>query len=135
MPNAVVQEYAVCNHCTYKLVAIAYKRAPWFRLFREPLKLGMKWLVWVHSIDAREYRVRTPGCYQCIRFYKTALFKKSRSFRWLHDRVNPVFNKLIARIVTSDERKRAKTYADAASQGKLTQGEVEEWMKDLKASL
>ena len=129
------QSYAVCNHCTYKLVAIAYKRAPWFRLFREPLKLGMRWLAWIHHIDAKEYRVRTPGCYQCIRFYKTALFKRSASFRWLHDRVNPIFNKLIARIVTADERKRAKTYADAASRGELNPEEVAEWMKDLKATL
>ena len=129
------QEYAVCNHCTYKLVAIAYKRAPWFRLFREPLKLGMQWLAWVHHIDAGEYRVRTPGCYRCIRFYKTALFKKSVSFRWLHDRVNPVFNRLIARIVTGEERKMAKTYADAASRGELSEEQVKEWMRDLKAAL
>jgi hypothetical protein len=133
--NTTDQKYAVCNHCTYKLVTIAYKRAPWFRLFREPLKLGMRWLVWVHHIDAKEYLVRTPGCYQCIRFYKTALFKKSASFRWLHDRINPIFNRLIARIVTDEERKEAKSYADATSQGKLTPAEVEEWMKDMKAKL
>ena len=128
-------KYAVCNHCTYKLVAIAYKRAPWFRLFREPLLVGMRWLVWIHRVNAKEYRVRTPGCYQCIRFYKTALFGKSSSFRWLHNRLNPIFNKLIARIVTDDERKRAKVNADTASEGKVSQEEVDEWMKDLKASL
>ena len=133
--NNVGQEYPVCNHCTYKLVAIAYKRAPWFRLFREPLKLGMRWLAWVHRVDAKDYKVRTTGCYRCIRFYKTALFQRSVSFRWLHDRVNPVFNRLIARIVTAEERKSAKTYADGASQGTLTQEQVDQWMKDLKASL
>ncbi len=129
------QEYAICNHCTYKLVAIAYKRASWFRLFREPLTLGMRWLAWIHHVDAKEYRMRTPGCYQCIRFYKTALFKKSASFRWLHGQINPVFNKLIARIVTDKERKQAKVYAEKASQGNLTPEEVQEWMKGLKASL
>jgi hypothetical protein len=129
------EKYAVCNHCTYKLVAIAYKRAPWFRLFREPLKLGMKYLAFIHHIDAKEYQVRTPACYQCIRFYKTALFKKSASFRWLHDRFNPIFNKMIARIVTDDERKQAKIYADAASAGSVSSEESEDWMKDLGSTL
>ncbi|MFC1900785.1 nitroreductase [Chloroflexota bacterium] len=129
------QEYAVCNHCTYKLVSIAYKRAPLFRLFREPLKLGMQYLAWFHHVDAKEYKVRTPGCYQCIRFYKSALFPKSASFRWLHNRFNPIFNKLIGKIVTGDERKGAKVYADAASEGQLSQEEVDEWMKDLNATL
>ena len=127
--------YAICNHCTYKLVAIAYQRAPWFRLFREPLILGMRLLSWLHRIDAKEYQVRTPGCYRCIRFYKTALFGRSASFRWLHNQVNPIFNKLIARIVNDEERKQAKVYADSASQGKLSQEEVNKWMRGMKASL
>jgi len=128
-------KYSVCKHCTYKLVAIAYQRAPWFRLFREPLKLGMRWLAFIHRIDAKEYQMRTPGCYQCIRFYKTALSGKSISFRWLHNRINPIFNKLIARIVTDEEKKEAKRYADAASEGRISREEAEEWMKNLKASL
>lgn len=133
--NSSEKKYAVCNHCTYKLVAIAYRRAPWFRLFREPLKLGMKYLAFIHRIDVKEYEVRTSGCYQCIRFYKTALFGKSASFRWLHNRFNPVFNKMIAKIVTEKERKAAKVYADAASAGEINREESEEWMKDLKATL
>ena len=135
MNTTLEKEYAVCNHCTYKLVAIAYKRTPWFPFFREPLILGMRWLTWIHRVDAKDYLVRTPGCYQCIRFYKTALFGKSASFRWLHNRFNPIFNKLIAGIVTEEERKQAKVYADAASEGKVQQEEMDEWMKDLKASL
>ncbi len=129
------QEYAVCNHCTYKLVSIAYKRAPLFRFFREPLKLGMRYLAWFHQVDAKEFKVRTPNCHQCIRFYKTALFEKSVSFCWLHNRFNPIFNKLIAKIVTDDERKQAKVYADAASEGNVSMEEADEWMKDLSATL
>jgi len=126
---------AVCNHCTYKLVAIAYQRAPWFRLFREPLKLGMKWLVFWHQIDTEQYQVRTPGCRGCIRFYKMALFEKSSSFRWLHNQVNPVFNKLIAKIVTGEERRSAGAYAKAVSEGTLTEAEIAEWIKGLKTGL
>ncbi|MFC1953658.1 nitroreductase [Chloroflexota bacterium] len=128
-------EYAICNHCTYKLVAIAYQRTPWFRLFREPLKLGMRWLAILHRIDAKEYHMRTPECNQCIRFYKTALFPKSASFRWLHKQVNPVFNKLISKFVTDEEKKQAKKYAEAASEGTLSEEEVREWMKSMKATL
>lgn len=129
------ENYAICNHCTYKLVAIAYKRAPWFRLFREPLKAGMRYLAFIHRINAREFEVRTPSCYQCIRFYKTALFKKSASFRWLHERINPIFNKLISRIVTDEERKQAKVYADAASKGAVSEKETSEWMVGLNSKL
>ena len=129
------QKYIPCNHCTYKLVSIAYKRAPWFRLFRETLRFGMRWLVRLHHIDLDNYIIRTPGCESCIRFYKTELFEKSFLFRRLHNLLNPVFNKIIARLVTNDERKQAKIYADAASEGKLTDKETEEWMRDLKPGL
>jgi len=95
----------------------------------------MRWLAFLHRVDAKEYHMRTTGCYQCIRFYKTALFKKSTSFGWLHSRFNPIFNKLIARIATDEERKQAKVYADAASEGKVSQEEMEEWMKDLSSRL
>jgi len=95
----------------------------------------MRWLAFLHNVDAKEYHMRTSGCYQCIRFYKTALFKKSASFSWLHNKINPIFNKFIGRIVTDEEKKQAKYYADAASEGTLSEEEVKEWMKDLKASL
>ena len=126
---------AVCNHCTYKLVAIAYQRAPWFRLFREPLKMGMRFLVFFHHIDTEKYQVRTPGCRGCIRFYKTALFEKSASFRWLHNQINPVFNKLIARIVTGEERRIAGAYAKGVSEGSLSEAEIAEWIKGMKTGL
>lgn len=132
--NTAIRNTA-CNHCTYKLVAIAYRRAPWFRLFREPLKLGMRWLVFLHSIDTEKYRVRTPGCSGCIRFYKTALFEKSASFRWLHNQINPVFNKLIARIVTNEERRGAGSYAKAVAEGSLSEAEIAKWIKGMKTGL
>src|SRR3990172_1394817 len=102
---------ALCNTCTLKLVSIAYRRAPWFRLLREPLKLGMRCLSWLHRVDPAEYEVRTPACFGCIRFYKVALKEKSGLFRRLHDRINPVFDAILERIVTAEEIKTAKTYA------------------------
>jgi len=54
-----IKKNAVCNTCTLKLVAIAYKRKPIFRLFREPLKIGMRILSWLYRIKPEEYEVRT----------------------------------------------------------------------------
>lgn len=64
-----------------------------------------------------------------------ALFEKSATFCWLHNRVNPVFNSLISRIVSDEERKQAKIYADAASAGRLNEEEVKSWMAGMKATL
>jgi hypothetical protein len=123
---------AVCNSCTLKLVAIAYRRAPCFRLLREPLKLSMRFLARAYRVNTREYVVRTPACYDCIRFYKVALKEKSAIFRWLHRWINPVFDYFIERIVTGEELHQAKSYAQAASMGSLSEKEAEDWMRGLK---
>jgi hypothetical protein len=111
------KKHAVCNTCTIRLVTIAYQRAPYFRLIREPLRLGLRSLAWIYRVDPGDYDVRTPGCYGCIRFYKTALKEKSGLFRSLNDRINPVFDILLERIVTQGEVKEAKAYARAATRG------------------
>ncbi|MBM4461330.1 MAG: nitroreductase [Chloroflexi bacterium] len=120
MNDTLPKKNAVCNTCTIRLVRIAYTRAPWFRLVREPLRLGMRGLAWFHRIDPAEYEVRTASCYGCMRFYKVALKEKSALFRWLNDRVNPHFDALLERIVTAEEVRVAKAYAREATA--LTQG-------------
>jgi hypothetical protein len=110
-----MKKNAVCNTCTIRLVRIAYQRAPWFRLVREPLRLGMRGLAWFHRVDPAEYEVRTENCYGCVRFYKVALKEKSALFRWLNDRVNPRFDALLERIVTAEEVREAKAYAREAT--------------------
>jgi len=119
---------AVCNTCTLKLAAIAYRRAPWFRLFREPLKLGMRFLSWIYRVNPAGYEVRTPDCFGCIRFYKTALKEKSVLFRRLNDLCNPLFDALLERIVTEEEIKEAKSYARAATAGEIMPEEAARWM-------
>lgn len=123
---------AVCGNCTLKLVTIAYQRAPWFRLLREPLKLGMRLLSRIHHVDTAEYLVRTPACYDCIRFYKVALKEKSAIFRWLHSGINPVFDFVIEKIVTTEERRQSRLYAQAVSQGNLSEDETNDWMSNMK---
>jgi len=123
---------ATCGNCTLKLVTIAYQRAPWFRILREPLKLGMRTLSAIHHVDTSEYSVRTPACYNCIRFYKVALKEKSATFRFLHKWINPLFDRVIETIVTEEERKETREYAQLATQGSVGKEKVESWMHDMK---
>jgi hypothetical protein len=115
----VSRKNAVCNTCTIRLVNIAYQRTPWFRLVREPLKWGMRFLAFIHKIDPSEYEVRTRACYGCIRFHKVALKEKSILFRFLNDRINPLFDAMIERIVSPAEIQDAKGYARAAMAGQV----------------
>lgn len=105
---------AVCNTCTIQLVELCYKRKFWFRLFREPLVLGMRIMSLWHGIDARDYEVRNQRCYGCIRFMKVALKDKSPIFCWLNDRINPIFNQLRDDIVTPLEKEEARRFASEA---------------------
>jgi len=123
---------AVCNTCTLKLVNIAYRRAPLFRVVREPLKLGMRFLSWANRVNPAEYEVRTPNCYGCIRFYKVALKDKSALFRWLNNLINPLFDAVLERSVTPEELRRAKAYAHSATTGDVKPDEAETWMKGMR---
>ncbi len=129
---ATTPRSATCGNCTLKLVTIAYRRAPWFRIVREPLKAGMRLLVRLHHIDAGEYAVATPACGNCIRFYKTSLKEKSATFRWLHRWVNPAFDRVLETIVTGRELDQSRSYARSASKGELSEDEVSRWMRGMK---
>jgi hypothetical protein len=133
--NRNVKKNAVCNTCTLKLVSIAYHRALWFRLFREPLRLGMRFLSWIYRVNPSEYEVRTSHCFGCIRFYKVALKEKSGLFRQMNDLFNPVFDVLLERIVTEEEIKQAKTYARAATDGEITSEDAAKWMQGQRVSM
>jgi hypothetical protein len=126
-----------CGMCTFKCAMIAYRRAPWFRLVREPMLLGMRYFAFIHHVEpqVKNFPFPTASCNKCIRFYKTVLFQKSTSFRWLHGRVNPIFNYFMDRIVTQEERKQARSYALAASAGTLTEKETNAWMNGMKTGL
>ena len=108
-------EYAVCNTCTIQLVKLCCERAWWFYYLRLPLVAGMRLLAFRHGIDPRSYHVRSENCYGCMRFIKTALKEKSAAFRFLNSRINPVFDKIVERIVTEEEVLESKQYARAAT--------------------
>lgn len=129
--NGETKKNTACNTCTLKLAAIAYRRAPWFRLCREPLKAGMRFLSWINGFDPADYEVRTPRCHGCIRFYKTTLKDRSRLFRRMNDLINPLFDALLEKIVTGEEMKQAKAYARAAVAGEIPPEEADTWMEGL----
>ena len=105
---------AICSTCTLQLVRLCYARCWWFRLFREPLLAGMRLLAWRHRINSRDYAVRTPACYGCIRFMKVALKEKSPTFRWLNGRIDPVFNRVRNSLLTEEEITQARAFAREA---------------------
>ena len=124
-----------CGNCTIKLVTIAYRRAPWFRLMREPLLVGMRALAAIHHVNTAEYPFPTAACHGCIRFYKVGLREKSATFRRLHRRLNPAFDYVLGKIVTKEELGQTVKYARAASQGALNEVETSDWMRGMKIRL
>ncbi len=102
---------AACRMCTRHLEQLCYRRAWWFRAFRELLALGV-------GLFARALRVRPSGegmrtafCRDCLRFRKNAVKRVSPAFRWLDSYVNPVFNRLRDSLLTPEELERARALA------------------------
>ena len=106
----------VCNSCTRRVIYTAYQRAPWLRLIREPLRIGMLLMGWWHGIDPKSYEVPTEFCVGCLRWTKTGLLERSTTFRWLNRLVDPHFMRLVWLVVTPEERAEAKRFAVQATQ-------------------
>ncbi len=103
-----------CGSCTLMLVRLAYRRALWFIVFREPLVLGMRIMAWWHNVDALRYSVRRSECRGCIRFIKNELKERSPAFRLLNGWINPIFNRLRDSLISCDEKAEAKKFAEKA---------------------
>ncbi|HAH04944.1 MAG TPA: nitroreductase [Elusimicrobia bacterium] len=112
MPEA---EAFACNTCTWRLVKLCYDRAPWFRLVREPLALGMRAWAWRHGIDPRQASRGHLDCRGCMRYLKDQLKARSWAFRWMNDRIDPVFNRLRDTMVSEDEIEEARVFARQAA--------------------
>ncbi len=106
-----------CGTCTIRLVDLAYQRAPWFRLVREPFRVGMLALSRLHGIDPTTYAVRTEACRGCLRFTKAVLKDRSALFRLLNRVVNPFFDAILERIVGAQAVADAKEHARRATAG------------------
>jgi len=126
----VSKKNTVCNTCTRRLVVIAYRRSPWFRLVREPLKFTMRKWARLYGFNPEEYEVRSPSCYHCIRFYKNALKERSGLFRLLHSLVNPAFDAILERIVAKEEVNKAEAHARAAMEGEALPYNGDKYTRD-----
>lgn len=105
-----------CNTCTWRLVRLCYGRAPWFRLVREPVVLGMRVMAWWHDIERGRGRRGHPDCDGCVRYMKDRLKRESSAFRWLNSRINPLFNRIRDSIVTKEEVEDARRFARETSE-------------------
>lgn len=118
---------ARCSTCTLHLVALAYRRAPWFRLIREPLVFGMKAMARLYRVDAGIYEVRSSVCLGCPRFLKLALKEQSVLFRWANEWINPLFDHLLYHLVSVEEIQNGKSFASKATGGCITDTDLFAW--------
>ncbi len=110
----------VCKICTIKLVEAAYGHAWWFRLLREPLRLGMLAMGKLYGVDIAVYAVRDAACRGCPRMVKLELKERSALFRLLNTLINRHFDRLIERLLTGPERLEAEEFAEKAVHGEIT---------------
>jgi len=113
-PQRVSQSTASCRICTIQLESLCYRRAWWFRAFRELLATGIRLFAVVYWIRPRDYLARAPMCYKCLRFRKNALKARSPLFNWLDAYLNPLFNRVRDSLLTPEELERARRLARRA---------------------
>jgi hypothetical protein len=104
----------VCKTCTIRFEQLCYRRAWWFRIFREMLATGIRVFAVIYRIRPDDYETRSVACYKCIRFRKNALKERSRAFRWLDSYLNPVFNRVRDSLLTPEELQDAREFARRA---------------------
>lgn len=103
-----------CKICTIHLELLCYRRAWWFRAFRETLATGIRLFALAYRIPADRHRARSPMCFKCLRFRKNALKQRSPLFNLLDARLNPLFNRVRDSLLTADELERARRLARQA---------------------
>lgn len=106
---------ASCNICTIRLEELCYRRAWWFRVFREILATGIRLFAFVYGFRADKHPARSAMCYRCLRFRKNALKQRSNLFNRLDYYLNPVFNHLRDTLLTPEELEQARKLAQRAA--------------------
>lgn len=113
--NSAPSRNVVCRSCTIRLEALCYRRAWWFRAFREVLATGMRLFALFYPIKPEDCTTRSPACRGCLRFKKNALKEQSALFRWLDARINPLFNRVRDSLLTAEELEDARQFAKQAA--------------------
>jgi hypothetical protein len=119
MPNDITANtaatIATCKICTIRLEQICYRRAWWFRAFREVLATGIRLFALAYGMRASEHPPRSPMCHRCLRFRKNALKARSPLFTWLDGYLNPIFNRVRDSLLTPEELEQARVLASRAA--------------------
>jgi hypothetical protein len=102
-----------CKICTIRLEELCYKRARWFRAFREVLATGIRLFAVALWIRTDEDKPRSKACRHCLRFRKNALKRRSPLFNWLDGYLNPLFNRVRDSLLTQEELDEARALARA----------------------
>ncbi|WP_333875429.1 hypothetical protein [Methylobacter sp.] len=107
---------ATCNICTIRLEQLCYRRAWWFRAFREVLATGIRLFALAYRLPADRHPPRSAMCYRCLRFRKNALKQRSDLFNRLDQYLNPVFNRVRDSLLTQEELEQARRLAGKAAE-------------------
>jgi hypothetical protein len=100
-----------CKICTIRLEELCYRRAWWFRAFREVLATGIRLFAIALFIRTDARRARSKKCCGCLRFRKNALKQRSPLFNWLDGYLNPFFNRVRDSLLTPEELEQARALA------------------------
>jgi len=109
-------EYASCKVCVIRLEHICYRRAWWFRPFREVLATGIRVFALVYRVPPGTDAARSAMCHGCLRFRKNAVKRHSRLFNFLDGYLNPLFNRVRDSLLNPDELAWARALADRAAE-------------------
>jgi hypothetical protein len=104
-----------CKICTIRLEQLCYRRAWWFRAFRELLATGIRLFAVAYGFRADRHPARSPMCRRCLRFRKNALKAHSPLFNRLDGYLNPFFNRVRDSLLTAEELERARALARRAA--------------------
>ena len=105
-----------CRICTIQLETLCYRRAWWFRAFREALATGIRLFAIAMRIDSSAGDARSAMCRGCLRFRKNVLKRRSPVFNRLDGCLNPVFNRARDSLLTPEELDRARFLARRAAE-------------------
>lgn len=109
-------EYASCKVCVIRLEHLCYRRAWWFRPFREVLATGIRLFALVYRVPREAYAARSTMCHKCLRFRKNAVKKHSPLFNYFDGYLNPLFNRVRDSLLTPDELAWARALAQQAAE-------------------
>lgn len=101
----------VCQGCVLMMIRRCYRDHWWFRLVREPLVLGMRFLALLNGIRAGDYAARNPECRGCLRFIKAELEIRSAAFRFLNGLIGRRFRMLRDSMLEEKDFTEAKQHA------------------------